>query len=180
LVPILVNGIPVPLAVDAYPIAIGISFLIHQYAPIMRAVLHESALLHTIVIVLYECMRASVVVKLTTLAAAAIAPSDFSIAIFGPILCGSIAGCGGAFMPLNKGLAPIESSGLSQPMQSAVIAATFYHLFNNTSLSDGTIDASKKSHLLIALFFIAYNLYVTFGGPNAAVHATTSEIKKNK
>jgi hypothetical protein len=178
LVPILVNGIPVPLSTDAYPIAIGVSFLIHQYAPIMRAVLHESALLHTLVIVLYECMRAGVVVKLTTLAAAAIAPSDFSIAVFGPIMCGSVAGCGGAFLPLNKGLGPIETTGLSQPMQSAFMAATFYHLFNNTSLSDGIVDASKKSHLLVALFFIAWHLYVTFAP--AATSKSTAESKKNK
>jgi hypothetical protein len=68
LVPILVNAIPVPLATDSYIIAITLSFLIHQYAPIMHDVLKQSAYLHTLVICLYECMRAAVVVKLTTLA----------------------------------------------------------------------------------------------------------------
>jgi hypothetical protein len=141
LVPIFVNAIPVPLATDSYIIAIALSFLIHQYAPIMREVMKQSALLHTVVICLYEMMRAAVVVRLTTLAGNSIAPSEFSIAIFGPIMCGSVAGCGGAFLPLNKGLGPIETTGLAQPMQSAFIAATFYHLFNHTSLSDGIIDA---------------------------------------
>jgi hypothetical protein len=49
-------------------------------------------------IVLYETMRASVVVKFTATAAGVIAPSEFDIAVFGPIVCGTIGGCGGAFM----------------------------------------------------------------------------------
>jgi hypothetical protein len=185
LVPIFLNSIPVPLSTDSYIIAIGISFLIHQYAPIMRDVMKGSALLQTLVIVLYECMRATVVVKLTGLAGATIAPSDFSLAIFGPIMCGTVAGCGGAFLPLNKGLGPIESTGLAQPMTSAMMAATFYHVFNHTSLSDGVIDASKKAHLVITLFFIAYHLWYTFGGHTnaaaaAAPSATTIQMESKK
>lgn len=35
LVPLFINGIPVPLANDAYPIAILASFCIHHYFPIV-------------------------------------------------------------------------------------------------------------------------------------------------
>ena len=56
-------------------------------------------------------MRASVVMKLTYAAGNAIPPSEFSFAVFGPIMCGTIAGCGGAFLPFNKGLSPIQKSG---------------------------------------------------------------------
>ena len=42
LVPIFINGIPVPLAQDSYPIAIFTSFLLHLYFPIMREVLELS------------------------------------------------------------------------------------------------------------------------------------------
>jgi hypothetical protein len=42
IVPILINSIPVSLGVDAYPIAILVSFLIHEYFPIMREVLNLS------------------------------------------------------------------------------------------------------------------------------------------
>ena len=44
IVPILINGIPVPLANDAYPIAIAVSFALHYYFPILREVLDLSAL----------------------------------------------------------------------------------------------------------------------------------------
>jgi hypothetical protein len=161
LVPIFINSIPVPLSQDAYPIAILVSFLIHNYFPVMREVMHLSPVFKSAIIVLYEIFRASVVVKFTLAAEHAIAPSEFSFAVFGPIFCGTISGCGGAFLPLNKGLDPIKSS-LTEPMVSAAIAATFYHLFLNTSLSDGIKHADQKAHVLVAVFFIAYNLSTAF------------------
>jgi uncharacterized membrane protein YeiH len=39
LVPLFLNGIPVPLANDAYPIAILASFLIHHYFPVVGKVM---------------------------------------------------------------------------------------------------------------------------------------------
>ncbi len=38
MVPIFLNGVPVPLANDAYPIAILTSFALHYYFPILREV----------------------------------------------------------------------------------------------------------------------------------------------
>jgi hypothetical protein len=184
LVPIFLNSIPVPLSTDAYPIAIMISFLVHEYFPVLRDVLKLSPMFKAAVIVMYEALRASVVVKLTSAAGKAIAPSEFEIALFGPIFCGTIAGCGGAFLPLNKGLDPIKAAGLGQPMISALIGATFYHLFTSTNLSDGVVDASKKAQVVMACFFITYNLYYTFtpvapkeaSGP-AAANGDSKKVK---
>jgi hypothetical protein len=102
-----------------------------------------------------------VVVKLTAAAGNVIPASDFSIPIFGPIFCGTIAGCGGAFLPLSKGLEPIKK-GLAPNMMSAFVAATFYHIFINTSLSAGVIDASKKAQVVIAIGFVFHNYIKTF------------------
>lgn len=177
LVPIFINSIPVPLANDAYPICIICSFVLHQYFPLVREVWKLSPVFKASVIVLYETLRASVVVKLTSAAGKAIAPTEFDFALFGPIFCGTIAGCGGAFLPLNKGLDPIKDLGLGQPMLSAFIAATFYHLFLNTSLSAGVFKAEEKAHILIAVFFIAYNLSATFA--DGASHPTLPSEGKN-
>ena len=92
LVPMFINGIPVPLANDAYPIAIITSFLLHTNFPVLREVLELSGYVKFLFIVFYETTRASVVMKLTTAAAAKIAPSLFSFPLFGPIFCGTIAG----------------------------------------------------------------------------------------
>ena len=51
----------------------------------------------------------------------------------------------------------------------AFIAATSLHLFLNTSLSDGVIDATKKGKVCVASFFIAYNLYDTLYASKKAV-----------
>ena len=157
-VPIFINAVPVPLAQDAYPIAIFLSFLLHEYVPSLREAMNKSAVFKSVVTVLFEAQRASVVVKLTSAAGAVIAPSDFSFSVFGPIFAGTIAGCGGAFLPLDKGLDPIKS-GLAQPMLSAFVAATCFHLFMNTSLSDGVPQAKNQAQIAMALFFITYNLY---------------------
>lgn len=157
-VPLFINAIPVPLAQDAYPIAIFLSFLLHEYVPIVREIMNHSAIFKSAVTILFETQRASVVVKLTAAAGAAIAPSDFDFSVFGPIFAGTIAGCGGAFLPLDKGLDPIKA-GLGQPMLSAFIAATCFHLFMNTSLSQDVVQAKSQGQIAMALFFIAYNLY---------------------
>jgi len=160
-VPIFINGLPVPLANDAYPLAILVSFALHSYFPILREVVKLSGVVKTCLIVLYETLRASVVVKLTTAASTKIAPSVFSFPVFGPIMCGTIAGCGGAFLPMNKGLDPIKN-GLLAPMVTSFIGATSYHLFLNTSLSDGCIDAKNKAHVHMAVFFVFSGIIVAF------------------
>jgi uncharacterized membrane protein YeiH len=161
LVPIFINSIPVPLSTDAYPVAILVSFLLHLAFPILRDVMKYSTLFHGLIVFLYETQRAAVVFKLTKAAGYAIPPSDFSIAIFGPIFCGAIAGCGGAFLPLNKGLDPLKN-GLAPNMISALFGASFIHLFLKTSLSKGVKDAASKAHFLVALAFVVLGWIQTF------------------
>jgi len=67
-------------------------------------------------------------------------------------MCGTISGCGGAFLPLNKGLDPIKD-GMQVPTISACVGATLVHLYLNTSLSEGVINAKEKTHLQLTLFF---------------------------
>ena len=177
LVPIFINSVPVTLGTDAYPICIFISFLLHTYMPIVRDVCKISPIFKTAMIILYECQRAYVVCKLTKLAGANIPPSDFSFAVIGPIICGGIGGCGGAFLPLSKGLDPIKN-GLAQPMYSALIAAAFFHLFLHTSLSDGVVNAADKARVLIVVFFIALNLSSAF--PTSKPAPTTRNGKKKR
>mmetsp|Transcript_23883 Transcript_23883/g.70501 ORF Transcript_23883/g.70501 Transcript_23883/m.70501 type:complete len:131 (+) Transcript_23883:776-1168(+) len=104
-----------------------------------------------------------VVVNFTSAAADKIPPSFFSFPLFGPIFCGTIAGCGGAFLPFNKGLDPIKK-GLAPPMLTAAIGATMFHLFLNTPLfSEGCIDAKKKAHVHLAGFFISIGVINALG-----------------
>lgn len=162
LVPIFLNGVPVPLANDAYPIAIIASFCLHFYFPVLREVAALSKIMKVILIVFYECIRASVVVKLTYLAGAKIDPSVFAFPLFGPVFCGTIGGCGGGFMPLSKGLDPIKN-GMSSPIQTAFIGALCFHLFMNSSMGESCIDAKTKAQVHMTLYFIGAGIVNAFG-----------------
>jgi len=152
LVPIFINQIPVTLANDAYPIAVLVSFVIHYYFPIVREVVNISPIVKACIIVLYEAIRAKVVFTFTIAANTAISPSLFSFPLFGPIMCGTISGCGGAFLPMSKGLEPILK-GLQSPMITACLGSSLVHLFLNC-FSEGVVNAKEKAQLHLALFFI--------------------------
>ena len=109
---------------------------------------------------MFEVTRTFVVTKFTAMAGDKIPASTFSFPVFGPIFCGAISGCGGAFMPFDKGLDPMLK-GLAPPMMSALVGAAGYHLYLNTSLSDGCINAKDKARLHVGLFFIAVGLINT-------------------
>lgn len=162
IVPIFLNLHPVPIANDSLPLGVIISFAIHHYFPIVREVMKLSPIVMVVFVVLFETLRATVVVGLTCVAADTIPPSFFPIPVFGPIICGTIAGCGGAFLPFSKGLDPIKK-GLAPPMLTALIAATVLTFFLHTPLSEGVVDAKKKAHLHIAAFFIAVSLVNALG-----------------
>ena len=161
LVPVFLNGVPVPLANDAYPIAIITSFCLHYYFPILRDVAKMSKIMKVYLIVMYECTRAAVVTKFTILASATIPATTFSYPLFGPIFCGTIAGCGGVFLPLSKGLDPIKD-GLAPPMQTALFGSAVLHVFLNTSLSDGCVDSKNKCQVFLAIFFIFVGIVNAF------------------
>jgi hypothetical protein len=161
IVPILLNTVPVTLAIDAYPITIMISYLLHTYFPVLREVLELSPIFKAVVTFFYETTRCYVVTLFTALAASTIAPTQFSFPVFGPIVCGTIAGCGGMFLPFNKGLSPIETTGLQPPMFSALVGATFFHLVTQAAKIGAIdlVDAPKKAKVIVAFWFISFAYY---------------------
>jgi hypothetical protein len=124
---------------------------------------------------LYETTRASSVAKLTYMAADKIAPSLYSFPLMGPIFCGAIAGCGGAFLPFNKGLDPIKTTGLLPPMTTALIASTCFHLFMSSSYRQGVLHAKEKAQLNIAVFFIATGLLASLKELKKTSSASTAK-----
>lgn len=174
LVPLFLNLIPFPLIYDSYAIAVLAAFSIHNFFPIMREVFHLSPILKVTCIILYECLRAYVVVYFTHAGATRIPASNFSIPIFGPIFCGTIGGCGYKFVPLNQGLTPLEH-GLQQPMLSALIASTFFHAWMHLS---GVPNAHDKGQVIVAIFFIAYNLSSTMQNEANSHQAKDATVTK--
>lgn len=58
LVPLFINKIPVPMANDAYPIAILISFAIHYYFPVVWEVVTLSPMVKVRNNIIEECVLA--------------------------------------------------------------------------------------------------------------------------
>jgi hypothetical protein len=94
---------------------------------------------------------------------------------------GAISGCGGAFLPFNKGLNPIKASGLAPPMMTALVGATFFHLFVNLA---GVVDAKQKAHVIVAAWFVIsgyyYNGLFSVGSSSPSPIKTDSAKKKKK
>jgi len=171
LVPIFLNTIPVPLAIDAYPIAILFSFGVHTYFPVVREVAELSTIFKALLIVFYETIRAYVVTLFVGVAATTITASQFSFPIFGPVICGTIGGCGGAFLPFDKGLDPLKN-GLPPPVFSAFVGAAFFHFFTHyandvadylheLNFKDGSDIAPAKSPIIGTLITDILKYYAT-------------------
>ena len=80
----------------------------------------------------YEIMRCHVLMNCTKQAAALlpgalVVPSAGRVAIVGPLIAGTLGGCGGAFMPLNKGLDPL-AAGTNWRISSAMISSLWLFL----------------------------------------------------
>jgi len=162
LVPIFINEIPFPLANDMLMIAVIFSFALHIWCPFLREVLELSPIMKIIMVIFHETVRTSVVVKFTLIAAASITPSLFSYPVAGPILCGTVAGVGGVFLPLDKGLNPIKNDGMRLSMIMAFFGSLCLNLFLNTGLSNGVIHAKEKAHILMIFCFIISGFFRAF------------------
>jgi hypothetical protein len=80
---------------------------------------------------------------------------------------------------MNKGLNPIKKDGLAPPMFSALVGATFVHFFTN--MATDVVDAQKKAHVILAVWFVLYGLYSNgIFTKSAAPKATSSKAKKEK
>ncbi|CAM9704935.1 unnamed protein product [Chrysoparadoxa australica] len=78
---------------------------------------------------------------------------------WGPILVGAAAGCGGAFLPLSRGINTLID-GVAWPIQSALVGAAVYHL---GTLSGGSPEVL---HAAVAVFFVSCALVQTSLGPH--------------
>lgn len=65
---------------------------------------------------------------------------------------------------------------MAPSMFSAFVGATFFHLFLNTSLSDGVENAKAKAHVILATWFILHGMHSN--GLFKALVPTPAPVKK--
>ena len=79
--------------------------------------------------------------------------------MFGPIVCGTLGGCGGAFFPLSKGLEPLRE-GVSGPMTTAFLGSAGLHLFVNDPFEvfQWCSDREEVGAICVSLLFVGASL----------------------
>ena len=138
----------------------------------------------------YEIQRCHVLMNCTKMAAACLpaqlaVPSPGRVAIIGPLIAGTLGGCGGGFMPLDKGLGPIEK-GLNWRMASALINSTWMFLSTQYPASKEAIglDGDMARFLAVSFFALFPTLEAVLGtsifGANPTLPAAPQPAAKAK
>ncbi|GMI41778.1 hypothetical protein TrCOL_g9128 [Triparma columacea] len=151
IVPTLLNLPIVPFNDLNITVLIAVYVFQHTFPKIVE-VYRQSVLLHFFSTIMFQAYRATVVTSVILKAISSIPPSFYDSALFGPIFCGTIGGCGGGFMPLSKGLEPLKG-GANASVLTAFMAATGFHIW----LIKGGNEIDGK--IGVSLFLIGTALY---------------------
>ena len=144
---------PFPMASDIVIPIVFVSWYFVHYVPYYYDLV-ESPLIKHVVMVGFECVRAFLIQLWALRAATHIKPSYFSFPVFGPLICGFIAGCGGFFCLLGP-------SGIMKmvpwPVQSAFLASLMHFCMVN-----GVFGIPKfsfpEAHSFILMFLVVSRL----------------------
>jgi len=136
LAPLVVAHNPVPLQEETFLWMVVLAWYITHNVPILSNVLTsvmQSSPGKVLFTVLFGVFKTNQIVGAVELSVKAInhealIPQSryFGVPIAAPILCGFLGGCGGAFLPLSKGLAPIEE-GKNWSVRASFVAPCLYY-----------------------------------------------------
>jgi uncharacterized membrane protein YeiH len=134
--------------------------------------------LHQLLVALMETYRASTLCTMVAAASTVLnstttsVQTPYTVALFGPIIVGTVTASAGLFLPCDRGLSCLEL-GLPWPIQSAIYAATFYHIAVydtgavggalRTYILGDSVDAATVSAVIAAVFAVTGVLQTTFG-----------------
>ena len=139
----------------------------------------------------YETMRCHVLMNCTKQAATVLPDvliKRFALGpvpIVGPLIAGTLGGCGGGFMPLNKGLDPL-AGGTNWRIASAAVASVWMFLSTQYPPTVAMIGLSYDyarfacvAFMVFTPLFTALTGYAPFGAnPLIVVKAKASAAKK--
>lgn len=174
-------GKPVPFVCNEALVSVCLSVWTVAYlAPAAMNSALGSAAGRILSSITYEIMRCHVLMNCSKMAAASL-PGSLPIA--GPLIAGLLGGCGGGFMPLNKGLDPL-AGGTNWRMASAAVNSLWLFLSTQYPASKAAIGIGGETASFLAVcFFVAVPLIETatgkcFLGANPLVPARATSAKK--
>mmetsp|Transcript_15584 Transcript_15584/g.30598 ORF Transcript_15584/g.30598 Transcript_15584/m.30598 type:complete len:269 (+) Transcript_15584:18-824(+) len=166
LVPVLLNSLaPFPLTNDfALPSILLTWWLTHCCPGDVWNKLVEVPLVHDFVFVVFEICRCKLTLHWLTVAQAVITkPTAFAAPVAGPIICGTLGGSAGVFMPFDKGLAAISSS-VPWVMESAFLASTFFFFSTSGILTNWAGSAAlqldkQSAHVAVGMGLVVFRVF---------------------
>jgi len=125
--------------------------------------------------VTYEIQRCHVLMNCSNLAAGTLkgalaVPAPDRVPIIGPLIAGTLGGCGGGFMPLNKGLDPLKN-GTNWRIASGALVSTWMWASTQYPASKAYLGLSVVDARFIAVsaFVVGSTLHMLLGfGPLGA------------
>lgn len=125
--PILMGRPSLPLSNDIILPITAVAWYTTHYIPGATRLL-TSKYVKTIWVIFLALFRTHAVCNIVTVATSTLSATPYyPIPLFGPIVVGLLLGCGGQFLPFDKGLTVVQN-GTPWVVQGACITATFYHL----------------------------------------------------
>jgi len=136
LAPMVVAHNPVPLMEESYLWMVVVAWYLVHNVPVLSDAL--AAVMQTgpgklLFTVFFGVFKTNQIVGAVELAVKALDAEEliphsryFEVPIVGPLLCGFLGGCGGAFLPLAQGLAPIEE-GKNWSIRASFLAPCIYY-----------------------------------------------------
>eukprot|EP00752_Nemacystus_decipiens_P001933 g1862.t1 len=129
LAPFLLGKPPVMFVNDLIVPLVAVCWFVSNRAEGSIFALINTPLMKQVILVLSEIFRANAMCGIVVLSNSVLkAGKHYPIALWGPILLGTIGGCGGLFLPLDKGLQGLKK-GAPWPLQSAFYSSAFFNLF---------------------------------------------------
>lgn len=176
LAPLVVAHVPVPLREETFVWFLVFAWYVTHHVPVVSAKWCEIARSppgKVVLTVLFGIFKTQQMFGAIELAAKAVDHEPlmphsryFYVPCAAPLICGFLGGCGGAFLPFDKGLRPIEE-GKQWPISMAFFGTVIYY-FSTRWFRVAQLDAK----LAICVIRIAGDL---LPGPRAAVvEAVTS------
>ena len=142
---------PFPMASDIVIPIVLVSWYCVHYVPYYYELVELPIIKH-VVLVGFECVRAFLIQLWALRAATHIKPSYFSFPVFGPLVCGFIAGCGGFFCLLGP-------SGIMKmvpwPVQSAFLASLMHLLMVNGALGVPKYSFAEAHSVMIVFLVVS-------------------------
>ena len=106
----IICGQPVPFVVNE-KLIVGFSLtwvVAYSLPAVFMSVVKGTSSGAILISVTYEILRCHVMINCHRMASGVLKAGLFGVPTIGPLICGTLGGCGGGFFPLNKGLEPLE------------------------------------------------------------------------